>query len=119
MRPSHRRTPVRAAAASAGLVLSAALLLGACSTEETPAAPDDPQLQRGEQVYATRCAGCHGATGGGGAGVKLSGRVEEAYPDIDDQIAVIVNGRSSMPAFGGSLSPEDIEAVAEYTRQVL
>jgi mono/diheme cytochrome c family protein len=45
--------------------------------------------------------------------------MEEVYPDIDDQIAVIENGRGSMPAFGGSLSPEDIRAVAEYERQVL
>ena len=57
--------------------------------------------------------------GGGGAGPKLAGRMEDVYPDIADQIAVIANGRGSMPAFGSALTPEQIEAVAKYEREVL
>lgn len=101
------------------LLIAGGLLLGAC-TSDTPAAPtDDPVLQQGAEVYGTRCASCHGQSGGGGAGPKLAGRMEEVYPDIADQIAVITNGRGSMPAFGSALTPEQIEAVAKYEREVL
>jgi len=100
------------------LLVVGVLLLGAC-TSESPAVPDDPQLQLGAELYATRCAGCHGQTGGGGSGVKLAGRVEEVYPDIADQMAVIANGKGSMPAFAGALTPDQIEAIAKYEREVL
>lgn len=100
------------------VALGAAAVAGAC-TSDAPATPDDPQLQLGAEVYGTRCAGCHGQSGGGGAGVRLAGRMKEAYPDIADQIAVITNGRRAMPAFGDSLTPEQIEAVAMYEREVL
>jgi mono/diheme cytochrome c family protein len=56
-------------------------------------------------------------------GPKLAGVVANRYPNIEDQMAVIRDGKSSMPAFGGSsssaLSDEDIEAVARYEREVL
>ncbi len=47
------------------------------------------------------------------------GAWKEVYPDIADQIAVITNGRGSMPAWGSALEPDQIEAVAKYEREVL
>jgi mono/diheme cytochrome c family protein len=72
----------------------------------------------GAAVFADRCAGCHGADGGGGSAPQLSeGLAIERYPNIEDQIAVVTNGLGArMPAFGGQLSPEEIQAVVEYTR---
>ena len=68
-------------------------------------------------IYATRCASCHGADGGGGFGPPLGGGiVVERYPNPADQIAVVTNGRGSMPSFAGSLTPEQIAAVVEFTR---
>jgi cytochrome c oxidase subunit II len=97
-----------------------ALGIAACSSEETPAAPSDPVLAEGQQIYNSQCAGCHGRGGGGGFGVKLSdGVVAEAYPDLEDQIAVIAEGRGSMPGFDARLTAEQLEAVALYTRDVL
>ena len=102
------------------LLLAGLLVLGACSSAGAPAAPsDDPVLQKGAEVFASKCASCHGQSGGGGAGPKLAGRVEEVYPDIADQIAVITNGRGSMPGWGSALPPDQIEAVARYEREVL
>ena len=100
------------------MALGAAAVAGAC-TSDAPATPDDPQLQLGAEVYGTRCAGCHGQSGGGGAGVRLAGRMKEAYPDIADQIAVVTEGRGAMPAWDSALSPEEIEAVVRFTREVL
>lgn len=79
---------------------------------------DDPALVSGETIYGDQCARCHGAGGQGLNGPSLRG-VDETYPDIADQIAVIEDGRPGMPAFAGRLSAEEIEAVARYEREVL
>ncbi len=74
----------------------------------------------GETVFARNCASCHGATGDGGIGPQLSdGQVVANYPDSADQRAVVVAGRGVMPAFVSVLTPEEVDAVVEYTRSGL
>ncbi len=74
----------------------------------------------GAALFGQRCAGCHGGDGSGGIGPRLAaGRVVANYPDPQDQIAVVTNGRGGMPAFAERLSPEEIAAVVDYTRTVL
>ena len=41
------------------------------------------------------------------------------FPDANDQIAVVTKGRGSMPSFADSLTPEQIAAVVDYTRNDL
>lgn len=86
-----------------------------------PAAPaDDPGLVEGRDIYTRNCASCHGAAGGGGRGPQLNeGQILTTYPAIDDQIAVVRDGRNTMPAFGGKFSDEQLEAVVRFTREVL
>jgi len=82
--------------------------------EDTPVSVD------GAAVYSDNCASCHGSDGSGGFGPALAaGAVVDAFPDPADQIAVITDGRNGMPDFGGSLSPEEIQAVTDYTRAEL
>jgi len=76
-------------------------------------------LVEGQQVYSQNCASCHGAAGQGGYGKKLAGVVTEKYPNIDDQIALITNGKGAMPSFSKKLSADQITAVTRYTREVL
>ena len=74
----------------------------------------------GAAVFGRSCAGCHGGDGSGGIGPRLAGgRVVVAFPDAEDQIAVVSDGRGGMPAFGERLTPDEIAAVVEYTRTVL
>ena len=74
----------------------------------------------GAVIFATRCATCHGADGGGSFGPALGGGVAVArFPDPNDQIAVVTKGRGSMPSFADSLTPEQIKAVVDYTRNGL
>jgi mono/diheme cytochrome c family protein len=72
-------------------------------------------------TFQERCSGCHGVSGDGGTGPKLSGgAVARKYPNIEDQIAVVTNGRDGMPAFKGKgLNAAQIRAVVEYTRTQL
>jgi mono/diheme cytochrome c family protein len=52
--------------------------------------------------------------------VKLAGVVASRFPNIEDHIAVIRDGRQpGMPGWGDKLSPEDIEAVARWEREGL
>ena len=73
----------------------------------------------GPAIYAQYCATCHGANGQGFVGPRLAGVVTTKYPNVEDQIAVVTNGRGTMPAWGSRLSPAQIRAVVEYTRTKL
>jgi mono/diheme cytochrome c family protein len=102
----------------------------------------DPVLEDGQRIYAAQCAGCHGATGGGGTGRPLAGEVFLTFPNFEDHLAWITNGSpaagtpygdpnrpggqhrsqdgyGAMPAFGDVLTEEEIQAVARYEREVL
>jgi mono/diheme cytochrome c family protein len=124
--PAPRSTgPIRRIVVGGGaLVAVVAMTVGlvACTSDEAAGPkPSDPNLAVGWQVYKDRCASCHGSQGGGGAGPKLAGTVVADFPNIGDQITVIENGKGggAMPAWKGTLTDAQIEAVAQYTRKCL
>jgi mono/diheme cytochrome c family protein len=91
-------------------------LFAGCDSESADTAASAP----GADVFAANCASCHGSDGGGSAGPDLAdGAMVDAYPAIEDEIAVITEGSPTMPAFADRLTPEEIEAVAAYTRDSL
>jgi mono/diheme cytochrome c family protein len=73
----------------------------------------------GPEVYKAYCSTCHGVDGQGGVGPKLAGVVAEKYPNIDDQIAVVTNGKGTMPSWRGRLTPQQIRRVVVYERTKL
>ena len=73
----------------------------------------------GAQIYSASCARCHGADGGGGVGPALAGIVTERFPEVDDQIALVSGGISTMPGFANVLTEKEIRQVVEYTRTEL
>jgi mono/diheme cytochrome c family protein len=96
------------------------------TNDPTPPPPVHPDVVAaaggvdGAVIFGQRCAGCHGGDGSGGIGPRLAGgRVVADFPDPQQQIAVVTNGRGGMPAFGKRLSGEEIAAVVDYTRTVL
>jgi len=90
-----------------------ALALLAAPTPAT-ARPD------GAAIYADLCASCHAETRLGGTGPAL---IPESLGRLkgDRLAATIADGRAmtQMPAFRGTLTPEDIAAVADYISQPL
>ncbi|HEX6597322.1 MAG TPA: cytochrome c [Acidimicrobiales bacterium] len=91
------------------------------------------------QLYTSNCAACHGGTGEGGVGPKLSGGEALAtFPDEAEHIKWVEEGSQTkrgqpygapdrpggqrvantggMPGFSGTMSPEEIAAVVEYER---
>src|SRR3954452_23446139 len=104
------------------LVAAAAFVMLLFTNEPQKAAPIPAAgtANTGATIFATRCASCHGADGGGGFGPALRhGIVVHDFPDAKDQEAVVANGRGSMPSFVGSLTPEQIAEVVQYTRSGL
>jgi mono/diheme cytochrome c family protein len=104
------------------LLVSAATLLGlvagcggddettttAAATETTAAGGGGAD---GAEVFASICAGCHGADGTGGTGPDLTASTSLTKDGIVDQVT---NGGTNMPAYGDQLSTEEIDAVADY-----
>jgi mono/diheme cytochrome c family protein len=103
------------------------------------------QLTLGAQTF-TQCAGCHGATGGGGAGRPLNnGEVLKTFPTIEGQLEFVAIGSagvgqgvtygdpareggahtgnsfngSAMPAYSASLTQEQLLAVVRHEREVV
>jgi mono/diheme cytochrome c family protein len=79
----------------------------------------------GEKLYRNYCAVCHGAEGGGDGPAASS--FDPPPPDLTDaermgqltderMLEVLSNGSGVMTGFASMLTPEEVEAVAEYTR---
>ena len=73
----------------------------------------------GYDVYLANCARCHGQDGQGGVGPKLAGVVTGAFPDAQQEIAVVRDGLAGMPSFKNDLSAAQIQDVVAYTRSQL
>src|SRR5438105_5445356 len=105
-RPAAPKTTVAATQQARGSSGSG----GGSSGAGGAAAPD------GAAIFVARCSGCHGASGEGGIGPKLAGgKVVREYPNPADEIAIVTNGRGGMPSWEGRLTPEEIQAVVDYT----
>ncbi|MEZ5145318.1 MAG: c-type cytochrome [Acidimicrobiales bacterium] len=121
-------------------------LWGILYAQTLSAAPtkEKTQLELGAEVYAAKCASCHGSTGGGGVGRPLAnGEVLKTFPTIDQQMEFIHVGTdgfagqgygnpnreggqhiagsfgAKMPAFLGALTDAELLAVARHERETL
>jgi len=108
--------------------LAPATALPSKSAATTPQAPA-PVAADGAQIFASRCASCHQATGAGLPGVfpPLAGS-EWANADASQVAKILLLGidgpitikgatfHGVMPAFGHQLSDAEIAAVASYVR---
>jgi cbb3-type cytochrome c oxidase subunit III len=82
-----------------------------------PAAP----VSDGAALFQQKCAMCHGADGKGFAAIKTPDFTDPKWQAsvMDKEIAeVIKTGKKAtpMPAFGGKLKEEDIQAQVKYIR---
>lgn len=129
----RKKIPWWAAASLALLPIWAVVYAGTLSEAGTG---EPSVLTLGGEIYAEQCALCHGATGAGGVGPALAdGAVLETFPNRADHLFWVWGGslgwpdstygatnktkKSGMPAFGESLTPEELLAVVRYEREVL
>ena len=77
-----------------------------------PAAQGDAAA--GEDVFAANgCASCHTLEAAGAAGT-IGPNLDESQPAFDLVVERVTNGAGAMPAYGDSLSDEQIQDVAAY-----
>lgn len=85
----------------------------------------DAVVAQGQTIYAEKCALCHGASGhGDGPGAaalepKPRNHTDGSYMNTqtNEQLhEVIKNGKGQMPAWGATMTDEEIDAVLAYVR---
>jgi alcohol dehydrogenase (cytochrome c) len=82
----------------------------------SPGAAGPGNADNGATVYTTACLACHGEQGEGGHG---GGPTLQAMKNAPVVLQVVSEGRNAMPAFNGSLTPEEIRDVAAYVSERL
>ena len=87
----------------------------------TPLSQLNPQQVSGHQIYLSRCAGCHSPNseaplhGPGLQGLYKKKYLPSGAPANDDRVtAVILHGRSMMPAFGNNLEDQQLADLLAY-----
>lgn len=80
---------------------------------------EDAKVNAGAEVYAERCAGCHGEnlqnTSGG-----WSFDLRRLRPDEHDRfVNSVTTGKDNMPSWYGILNDEEIEAIWAYIRATI
>ena len=68
----------------------------------------------GATVFSANCASCHGADGKGGSGPNLLSEVGEEQAEFVD---TIIGGEDVMPAFGDTLSDQEIADVLAWLEE--
>jgi cytochrome c6 len=91
----------------------------ACGNAEKPTADATPVAQKeaidGKAIFKVYCVQCHGLYGD----MQLNGAKDLGLSilTVEERVAIITNGKNVMTPFKDLLSPEKIQAVAEYTMQ--
>ena len=92
----------------------ASIIAGALVVASAALAQDRAKIAAGAEVYAERCAACHGerlrATGGAFDLLKLRPNERARF----DQ--AVNDGKGQMPAWGGVLSAEELDNLWAYLR---
>lgn len=79
--------------------------------------------ESGQTAFKTNCIVCHGADGAGtplGKSLQIPDlRLPEVQKKPDAELAqTIADGKSNMPSFKRILSPEQVQAVVGYVREL-
>jgi mono/diheme cytochrome c family protein/nitrogen fixation protein FixH len=103
--------------------------LGGSALSGNPLPPSAEILARGEEVYQEHCVACHGTNGTGDGPTAVEGGFAGVRLDLTQHVPVhsdaqlrgyIENGipDTPMPAWGGTLSSDDIWSVIHYLREL-
>ena len=85
------------------------------ATETTPTEPAQGDPVAGKEVFlgTSGCAGCH-TLADAGSTAMIGPNLDDLKPSHAAVVAQVTNGGGAMPAFGDSLSEEQIQDVAAY-----
>lgn len=106
---------------SLAAVLLAVVPMAGFATAPTAVAQES---EVGKKIFTQRCAACHGADGKGNA--KMAQQLKVKIPDLAastgrpdaELLKLLAEGKKPMPAFGKTLSKEELQAVLAYAKQL-
>ena len=102
--------------------LFAAVTLAACGGDsdggEATATPAGGQQSaaNGQELFTQNCANCHTLAAAGANG-QVGPNLDDLRPGPDLVKSQTENGGGAMPSFKGKLSPEQIQAIADYVAE--
>lgn len=100
------------------LVFAAVVLAGGCASHHTVTATSTVDTHRGRQIFASKCAACHGA-GGQGGGIGPALRNERARKDLAQTQAWIKDPEPPMPKlYPAELTAKDVADVAAFVQSL-
>ena len=88
------------------------------------ASPTSSDASKGQEVYKSKCAGCHGPDGKGQTSmgkmmkVKDLGSAEVQKQSDKELYDIIAKGKSPMPGFASQLKESQIDDVVAYLREL-
>lgn len=79
--------------------------------------------QQAEDLYKSKCQGCHGPTGRASVIGKKLGAKDFQDPDVAklsqaERAKIIADGKNKMPPYKSVLTDEQIKALAKYIREM-
>ncbi len=102
---------IAAARAQANAPTPPAAAPATAAAAPAPAASAGPDVDNGAQLYRETCVPCHGPDGGGGAG---GGAALTSALTRESVLAVMADGRNTMPAFGELYTTQQMRDIAAY-----
>lgn len=91
----------------------AAYVGAVAGTGAAPMPPGGGEATDGKSIFTANCAACHTLADAGTTGT-VGPNLDQARPSKELAVDRVTNGRGAMPSFADSLSPEQIDAVAQY-----
>ncbi|HXF98125.1 MAG TPA: c-type cytochrome [Gaiellaceae bacterium] len=91
----------------------AAYVASVAGTGKAPTPPPPGGEVSGKQVFLANCGACHTLADAGTTGT-VGPNLDQARPSKGLALDRVTNGKGQMPSFKGTLSDEQIQAVAEY-----
>lgn len=106
----------------------AMMLVLATATAASAAAPAKEAANPGKELFAKKCASCHGADAKGKPAMAKMFKVKAEELDLTsaefskvsdaDATKVIVGGKNKMPSFKGKLKDAEVAGVLAYVRSL-
>jgi cytochrome c6 len=98
-----------------------ALILGATLTSFAGSAFSADQ--KTQDLYKSKCQGCHGADGKATAIGKKLGAKDFQDPDVakmseDELEKITTDGKNKMPAYKGKITDKQIDDLVKYIKQI-
>ena len=67
----------------------------------------------GKSIFSENCASCHTLAAAGSSG-NVGPNLDDLKPSLDQAKQQVIHGGGGMPAFKGTLTDEQIDAVAKF-----